>query len=84
MGETMPRLRRRSPTCLRRALPIGSTVASSSVLSVGEIDIRARRATTGLVYAAPSISTSASQFTGAFKGSIMPIDERACIPTSGP
>ena len=36
------------------------------------------------LYAAPSISTSASQFTGAFSGNIMPIDERACMPTSGP
>ena len=35
-------------------------------------------------YGPPSISTSASQFTGAFKGSIIPIDERACVPTSGP
>lgn len=32
----------------------------------------------------PSISTSASQFTGALSGIIIPIDERACAPTSGP
>jgi hypothetical protein len=35
-------------------------------------------------YCVPSISTSASQFTGAFSGSIIPIEERACIPASGP
>lgn len=32
----------------------------------------------------PSISTSASQFTGAFKGMAIPIDERAWAPASGP
>jgi hypothetical protein len=36
------------------------------------------------LYGAPSISTSASQFTGAFSGNIIPIDERACMPTSDP
>ena len=35
-------------------------------------------------YRAPSISTSASHFTGASSGNIIPIDERACIPTYGP
>jgi hypothetical protein len=32
----------------------------------------------------PSISTSASQFIGALSGSIIPIDERAWAPASGP
>jgi len=32
----------------------------------------------------PSISTSASQFTGASKGIAMAMDERACAPASGP
>ena len=31
-----------------------------------------------------SISTSASQFTGALSGIIMPTDDRACAPISGP
>ena len=47
-------------------------------------DVSGARSFRTWLYGAPSISTSASQFTGAFSGNIIPIDERAWILGFGP
>ena len=70
LGGCGPRCRARYPPSVRFPLIGGHwTLASAATLPKAY---------------PPSISTSASQFTGAFSGIIMPIDDLAWAPASGP